>query len=1384
MAISFEKQLKGVQSYNSAIRSLGESSRAFSSAISSAFEKVAEDMKEAVNYTREIEISQERVGKLVGVQEEKQKSLTKLLEKQGTYYKNGLNYLKSWEQRLKTLEKQTDSMVKKAGYHLLGLGTKVLQKVGKQVNNIFSLKGALKLLKVGIGTAIGIFAGLVATVKSVGGLIYRHLSGAFRLVSNVVKSSSGLVVSFFRKIWDTITMGGGEIRQAVAEMAQAFGMFNRTAGQAMNFLQTNRRDWYQMGLSIGEAAKYVIEYNKAYGRLLGFGREAKAFYVENIKMSRALGLEAEQSAKLSRSLQESSMTLKDFAFSLVGTFGPGGPLESMGVMIPEVARDVADSVDQLALMNDQNKKTFIAGAVWVRQYGFAIKDLSGMMDKFDTLSSAAENVSKLNQMFGVSINAMEMLVDTDPAARLEKVQQKLLQAGKSWESMDYFQRKSLSSMMGLNAEQAQLVFSGKQLGKSRKEITKAMEEEDKRQANSQKRQAEVMSAILVQLRASRGIMGSIMPLFYRLWVAFGRVFKTFLWGARRGALDFVEGWAAGIRKLAADPAWKQMSKDWVVRWRDTMKSFGIEWGNMWSQINMEQFGKDFYGTIDTAIDAIKQIISDLFPNWAKSAKQGAMTINDVIHGIAERLQGIIKWLGENGADIIRGIGRVASGTFSIVKKVFQFFDKSNWGAAATVMKDLFGTITQDMALVLGYVDQTTGKMLHGFDPALMAAKGIQATYMFMRDIVIEINQWWKKNGDEVKNFFKSAFETAKPWLKVALQIGQQTGAIIKAIGTFLAKNPALIGIIASFKAASFVSKGLFGMSLGQIGGGLLGKARGAGIGVQQVYVTNAAEIGAAASGIGGGAGAGFIGPQTKWGARWSAAKQYGGMALSAAGRGLGGGMLGYGLGSALGSATGVEGLGAVGGGIGAGAGVGSIFGPVGTIIGGIAGAAAGGITAVFDSIKRGIEEKQKKLIEGYTISFNKYLQESNKQIDSMITMKSKVQIFAESIEAINSSLKNQVTVMENSFKFADEQSRIDREKRSLDEKMLSEQIKRMKDGSPEKVQLREQLKQLKSENKRRDDVNEALKNSYENQSLLNDMQKQELLVQEQQLKLDLLASSYEEALRVQQESMPKLKEEAQSRVGMSLDTWRANTIQARFLAEQGSETGIKEVTRGLRESLLSMQLDPDIRNKLSEDIIQAQKDALRVAGDKSMSAEAQEQAIRQIFDSVGKNVEEKARQAVEGGKFKEAMEIQEKVSKMQSSLGTREQDILKWRIDLLKVEAQRRDILARAEAGLIDEASAKAQLMGITPPPAPLAFGGLVKQATNALIGEAGPEMLIPMRRGPVSNSPGTETIIQDYLKKINPASSRDEERTIVIPIQLDGRKIGTGMVRIAHRSV
>jgi hypothetical protein len=1330
MATSFQGQIRDAAQLNQIMKSIGAATTSWAGSLSSALKSISEVGSESTDHVKQLEEAQGKILEQLGEEESKRKSIDRLMDAAG---KKRLSFLEQYKQKWGTIEKETDRIGKKMIAHFGVSLVTAAQKATEKMKKLFSLSGLWGVFKKGVAIATLALGSIVAIAKQVGQAIVKHVIGGFRLAASVVKGSAGLIVSFFKKIWETITMGGGEIRAAVAEMAQAFGMFNREAGAAMNFLQANRRDWYQMGLSVGEAAKYVEALNLAYGHLIGFGNQAKKFYIENIKMSRALGLEAEAAAKLSKSLGESNKTLKTFAFSLVGTFGPGGPLQSMGVIIPQVARDVSESVEQFAFMSEQGKETFVAGAVWVRQYGFAIKDLTGIMDKFDTLSTAAENVSKLNQMFGVTINAMDMLVETDPAARLEKIQKQLLGAGKSWETMDYFQKKSLASMMGITGEQAQLVFSGKQMGKSRQDIARAMESEDKKQEDSKKRQSEVMGAILTQLKASRGIMGSILPIFYRLWVAFGKMFKTFLWGLRRGALNFVEGWAKGIRKLAEDPTWKKMSKDWSLRWQDTMKNFGIEWGKMWEQVDMKQFGQDFYGTIDEAVKAIKQILADLFPDWAASSKKGAGAINDIIHGIAMRLQGIIKWVGKNGANIIKDIGKVAKGVWHIVEKVFNFFDKSNWGAAADIMKNLFGTITKDAAKIFGYVDGVTGKMLKGFDPAVAAAEFVQSAYLKIRDIIIDIAGWWKKNGDDIK-------DTMKTVLGVTMEIGKQAMNMLKPIIKFVSEHPALIAVLAGVKVASSISKGLFGVGLGQMAG-----AGGGGVG---------------------------------------------GAVMSGAGRGLAGGAAGYGLGSAIGGGAG----GAMGAGIGAGAGIGSVIPGVGTALGAGIGGIIGGIVGIVGMIEDEFADEAKKrkaIADSYVDDFNKYAKASNEQISIILESKSEFELLNEQMSKINENTSAHITLLESQMVAQDELFKLEKERRSLSAKTLKEDMRKEKDPK-RKEDMRRQLRNLNLEMTRRDTVNKELEKSAENMAIISKLQEGDINQKILENQLNLARAQYEAALKAAEDKKKELAGGAETRVALAMP----DAFATSKLLGGGVDYSVvvPELAKEFRASVAKMQLDPAIAKQLGGQAIQAQKDAMAVAASQSLNWEDKQNAIKKIFDDLSGSISAQAQDAIDKGKFTEAMSLQQDLSLLQGDVENKNMKLLNYRLALTEVEAKRREILANADAAAARgdtaaAAAAKAQLAGLATPPSPLSFGGLVTKATRALVGEAGPELVMPLKRGPVSRSTGAESMIQDYLGRMTGEKSGGggkKETLVSMPviINLDGRKVGEALVRTAVRSV
>ena len=90
----------------------------------------------------------------------------------------------------------------------------------------------------------------------------------------------------------------------------------------------------------------------------------------------------------------------------------------------------------------------------------AMLRISEQFDKFDT---AASSVGRLNAALGGPyLSTIRMVTTTDPTERLKMMSDAARQAGKSFDSMDYFERKMVASAMGLESvNELALVMAGR-----------------------------------------------------------------------------------------------------------------------------------------------------------------------------------------------------------------------------------------------------------------------------------------------------------------------------------------------------------------------------------------------------------------------------------------------------------------------------------------------------------------------------------------------------------------------------------------------------------------------------------------------------------------------------------------------------------------------------------------------------------------------------------------------------------------------------------------------------------------------------------------------------------------------------------------------------------
>jgi len=154
--------------------------------------------------------------------------------------------------------------------------------------------------------------------------------------------------------------------------------------------------------------------------------------------------------------------------------------EAIGVTPKQMAQDFISAGNAMAKMGNQGYEAFKDLEIASKKSGFEVEKILRLTDKFDTFEGAATMAGKLNaQLGGNFVNAMELMMATDPAERFKIIQDGLRGAGLSWESMEYFQKIALAGALELeNVSDLALILSGDHhlLAESTKDSTKSIRE--------------------------------------------------------------------------------------------------------------------------------------------------------------------------------------------------------------------------------------------------------------------------------------------------------------------------------------------------------------------------------------------------------------------------------------------------------------------------------------------------------------------------------------------------------------------------------------------------------------------------------------------------------------------------------------------------------------------------------------------------------------------------------------------------------------------------------------------------------------------------------------------------------------------------------------------
>jgi len=126
--------------------------------------------------------------------------------------------------------------------------------------------------------------------------------------------------------------------------------------------------------------------------------------------------------------------------------------QALGVTPKQMAADYAKVGGSLAKLGSEGPRAFKELARVSKLTGMEIDKLISLTSKFDTFEDAATMTGQLNAALGGNfVNAMDMMMTTDPVERFNMLKDAISSTGLSFDDMSYYQRQFFANAMGLES---------------------------------------------------------------------------------------------------------------------------------------------------------------------------------------------------------------------------------------------------------------------------------------------------------------------------------------------------------------------------------------------------------------------------------------------------------------------------------------------------------------------------------------------------------------------------------------------------------------------------------------------------------------------------------------------------------------------------------------------------------------------------------------------------------------------------------------------------------------------------------------------------------------------------------------------------------------------
>jgi len=298
----------------------------------------------------------------------------------------------------------------------------VAKALGEELEGAFGMDYSVNFVGTmnKIGTALSTTEGAAMLFqKAMVGIATAAINNMVGLVKalydaeNEFRKATGASVEFassLRDVYETTRIAGATIEDASAAMTSLHGTYTDFTMQS----KATREELAETAVVLGR---------------LGVGHEE---FAKGVQMStKAFGVSAGMADNTMRELVAHA--------------------KDLGVAPQRMMQDFAGAGNTLAKFGDQGVKAFKDMQYAAKITGMEMDKILGIANKFDTFEDAAGMAGKLNAALGGNfVNAMDMMMETDPAERFNMVRDSILDAGLSFDEMSYYQKQFYTESLGLS----------------------------------------------------------------------------------------------------------------------------------------------------------------------------------------------------------------------------------------------------------------------------------------------------------------------------------------------------------------------------------------------------------------------------------------------------------------------------------------------------------------------------------------------------------------------------------------------------------------------------------------------------------------------------------------------------------------------------------------------------------------------------------------------------------------------------------------------------------------------------------------------------------------------------------------------------------------------